>query len=229
MMESKLESIKKILLEKSSTKQLVFRNTKQVFEQLKEIMKSLTNELTNEIYKVDPSVEIKFYDKGELELHLKFSGDTLVFMMHTNVFDFDPNHYIQKTSYVKEDPMREFCGMIQIYNFLADSIKYNREGDMGFLVGRIFVNKEKHFFIEGKRPLAFLYNDFACCTINEVTLRNVIIEAMYYCLNFDLLAPPLDAINYITVEQKNLMSFSGGVPTGKHLGFRMETENEAGV
>ncbi len=227
-MDSKLESIKKILLEKASTKQLVYRNTKEVFGQLKEIMKALTYELTSEIYQVDPNVTIKYYDKGELEVHLKFSADTLVFMMHTNVFDFESDHYIQKTKYIMADPLREFCGMIQIYNFLADSIKYNREEDLGYLVGRIFVNKEKHFFIEGKRPLAFLYNELATCIISDETLRNVVIEAMYYCLNFDLLAPPLDAVNYISVEQKNLMSFGGGMPTSKHLGFRMESERDTG-
>ncbi|MBC7383654.1 MAG: hypothetical protein H7296_11800 [Bacteroidia bacterium] len=227
-MESKLEDIKKILLEKSSTKQLAYRNTREVFVQLKEQLKNLTTELSGEIYQVDPNVEIKYYDKSDLEVHLKFSGDTLVFMMHTNVFDFEPNHFIPKSKYVHEDPMREYCGMIQMYNFLADSIKYNREGDQGYLVGRIFINKDKHFFIEGKRPLSFIYNDFENCIITDASLKNVIIEAMYYCINFDLLAPPIDVANYITVEQKNQMNFSGGVPIAKRLGFRKENEKENG-
>jgi hypothetical protein len=122
--------------------------------------------------------------------------------------------------------MREFCGLIQIYNFLADSIKYNREQDIGYLIGRIFVNKEKHFFIDGKRPLSFLYSDIAKNQVTEEVLRNVIEEAMLFCLNFDLLAAPLDAISYISVEQKNLMSYSSGMPTGKRLGFTMSGEQE---
>jgi hypothetical protein len=47
---------------------------------------------------------------------------------------------------------------------------------------------------------------------------------MLFCLNFDLLAPPVDAINYISVEQKNLMSYSSGMPTVKRLGFQLSTE-----
>ena len=223
-METKLETIKKLLLEKSSAKQLAFRNTKQAFSTLKDLMKSITLHLSSEVYEVDNSIEIKYYDKGDLEAHLKFSGDTLVLMMHTNVFDFEPNHFMHQNDYIKQDPLREFCGMIQIYNFLADSLKYNREGDLGYLVGRIFINKDKHFFLEGKRPLSFLYTDIACCELNEDTLKNVLLESMQYCLNFDLMAPPLELVNYISVEQKNLMSFSGGIPTSKSVGFRMEKD-----
>ena len=50
--------------------------------------------------------------------------------------------------------------MINIYNFLADSFKYNRLNDVGYLVGRVFLNKDLHYFVEGKRQLGFLYNDF---------------------------------------------------------------------
>jgi hypothetical protein len=47
---------------------------------------------------------------------------------------------------------------------------------------------------------------------------------MLFCLNFDLMAPPVDAINYISVEQKNFMSHSSGMPTGQRLGFVMSSE-----
>lgn len=225
-MIEKYSAIKDLLLKKSATKQLVYRNTKEVFGQLKEIVKKVSNSLGGEIYAIEPTVEVKSYDKSELEIHLKFSGDTLVFMMHTNVFDFDPNHFIQKTEYIKEDPMREFCGMIQIYNFLADTIKYNREGDVGYLVGRLFINKEKHFFFEGKRPLSFLYSNISGTPIDEEALEKMVLEAMQYCLNFDLLAPPIENMSFITLEQKNIMSHSSGMPTGKRLGFRYQAEND---
>jgi hypothetical protein len=114
--------------------------------------------------------------------------------------------------------------MIQIYNFLSDSIKYNRDQDAGYLIARVFINKEQHFFIDGKRPLSFQYNDIEKNIISPETLRTIIEEAMLFCLNFDLLAPPVDAINYISVEQKNLMSYSSGMPTVKRLGFQLSTE-----
>ena len=73
--------------------------------------------------------------------------------MHTNIFDYQSNHQICKTKYVQQDLMRSFCGIINIYNFLSDSLKYNRMNDSGFLISRIFINKDKHFFVEGDKEM----------------------------------------------------------------------------
>lgn len=227
-MENKFEKITQLLLQKSSTKQLVYRNTKASFIELKEVVRGIAEKLSQTIQPIDGSVEIKYYEKSEFEVHLKFSGDTMVFMMHTNIFDFDQHHYIHNIPYIQEDPLREFCGMIQMYNFLADSIKYNREGDVGYLVGRLFINKENHFFIEGKRPLSFQFGDFGSNQMSKEIYEKIVLESIHYCLNFDLIAPPIENISFITLEQKNLMSHSSGMPTGKRLGFinSLEQENQ---
>jgi hypothetical protein len=226
MITSKIEEIETLLCKKSFVKQEVYKITVDTFSRIKEIMHSTAEKLTPTIAHTAPSVEVKYSEHGNFEAHLKFSGDTIVVMMHTNVFDFDNNHHIGRSNYVKEDPMREFCGLIQIYNFLSDSLKYNREHDMGYLIARIFVNKDKHFFIDGKRPLSFLYGDFEKNIITEDIIKNIIEEAMLFCLNFDLMAPPVDAINFISVEQKNIMSYSSGMPTVKKLGFVMQKDDE---
>jgi hypothetical protein len=223
-MSSKINQIQDILCKKSSTKQQVFRLTQNIFRDLKMVLRELETELTPKLVDDAPHVEVKYSDKGDFEAHLKFSGDTLVVMMHTNVFDFDETHFVNKSAYVKEDLLREFCGMIQIYNFLSDSIRYNRDSDVGYLIARVFINKDQHFFVEGKRPLSFLFNDLEKNIISHDTLRTVVEEAMLFCLNFDLMAPPVEAINYISVEQKNNMSHSSGMPTGKRLGFVMSRD-----
>ena len=66
--------------------------------------------------------------------------------MHTNTFSFDKSHQIWNSSYVKEDEYKAYCGVINVYNFLSDSFKYNRANDLGYMIGRLFINKEKHFF-----------------------------------------------------------------------------------
>lgn len=227
MTESKLKEIKEILCQKSKTKQQVFKLTQAVFHDLKMVLRDIESEITPEIGDKAPLVEVKYYDKGDFEAHLKFSGDTLVIMMHTNVFDLDENHYITKTKYIQEDPLREFCGMIQVYNFLSDSLRYNREHDMGYLIARIFINKDQHFFIDGKRPLPFMFGDLEKNIMSKENLRTIIEEAMLFCLNFDLIVPPVDAINFITVEQKNIMSHSSGMPTSKRLGFSMQKDDSS--
>lgn len=223
-MESKISQINEILCKKSAAKQLAYKITHDVFREIKEVMKELQSDILPCVQEDAPAIEVKFYDKGEFEAHFKFAGDTIVVMMHTNIFDFDENHFASKTRYVKEDSLREYCGLIQIYNFLSDSLKYNREQDSGYLIGRMFVNKEKHFFIEGKRPISFMYSDFEKNIVNRENIRSILEESMLFCLNFDLQVPPVDAVNYISVEQKNQMSYSSGMPTSKRLGFTMSSE-----
>lgn len=218
-MESKINQIQELLCHKSATKQQVYQITQSIFRDLKLVLRAMETQLSPKLITDAPSVEVKYSDKGDFEAHLKFSGDTMVIMMHTNIFDFDQGHYVNKSKYVLEDKLREYCGMIQIYNFLSDSIKYNRDHDVGYLIARIFINKDQHFFIEGKRPLSFQYSDIEKNKISQEHLTTIVEEAMLFCLNFDLVAPPIDSINYISVEQKNMLSYSSGLPTGKRLGF----------
>ncbi|MEN9458522.1 MAG: hypothetical protein RL135_1100 [Bacteroidota bacterium] len=225
-MENKLFEIKELLLKKSSAKQKAFRSTKETFALFKSAAKRISDNLHKEVSTIDANVEVKFYEKSEYEMHLKFSGDTLVLMMHTNIFDFEPNHFIHQSEYIKADSMRQYCGMIQIYNFLADSIKYNREGDLGYLVGRVFVNNEKHILVEGKRPLSFLYGNIENSVLEESVVENILIESILYCINFDLIVPPMEAVSYISLEQKNMMSYSSGMPTGKMLGFLNQSDSD---
>jgi len=159
------ELILKTLREKSSMKQDVYANNVATFNLLKSVAKQMAADLKKEATAMDKRVVIDFKDKGLFEFELRVAGDLLIFCMHTNVFEFDKSHQIWRTSYVKEDPMRSFCGIINIFNFLNDSFTYNRVNDSGYVIGRIFVNKDNHYFIEGKRQLGFLYNDFVHYTI----------------------------------------------------------------
>ena len=71
----------------------------------------------------EKGVEVEYSSKGKFEAQIKFSGDTLLFHMHSNIFDFPSVHPLYKTKYVKEDKSRAFCGVINVYNFLSDSLK----------------------------------------------------------------------------------------------------------
>src|SRR5436190_22880765 len=106
-----------------------------------------------------------------------------------------------KTSYVRDNPARSFCGMIYVYNFLADSLKYNRASDVGYMIARVFTNNELHYFVEGKRQLGFLYNDFANKVIDKKGLRDVVESAIIYALDFDLFTPPFDEMQEVSVSQ----------------------------
>jgi hypothetical protein len=220
------ELILKSLKEKSSLKQDVYANTLETFMTMKKIAKLMVADLSKTYGAVDKRVTIEYREKGEFEFDLKVAGDLLIFAMHTNIFDFDKNHQVWKSSYLREDLSRSFCGMINIYNFLSDSYKYNRINDLGYLIGRIFVNKEKHYFVEGKRQLGFLYNDFVHAVISEKEIKAILESTILYCVNFDLFAPPFDAYKEISVSDMQSVSESMQVKTGKRLGFRFQADSD---
>lgn len=216
-----IETIK----EKIAVKQEIYKNMTMVFRDLKHVVTEITDELCDEAKEIK-EVIIEYKERSNFEIELKIAGDILVFSMHTNIFDFENSHEMYKTTYVKDDHLRSYCGVIHIYNFLSDSFKYNRSNDIGYLVARIFVNKDMHYFVEGKRQLGFLYNDFANSVIDKKEIRKVIESAILYSLSFDLLTPPYQAVQEMSVGEMLQMSSDNKIRTGKRLGFKFQADND---
>ncbi len=227
-MSNKKEEILKLYSEKGSLKQTVFRNTYQSFLQLKGVLLELTNEYNKQLKGKDKKLLMKFKDRGRFQVSFKFGGDLLLFSMHSNVFEFDREHSIWKTGYLQKNKQGAFCGIINIYNFLSDSFKYERNNDLGYLVGRIFINKDFHYFVEGKRQMGAIYKNFGNSQIDDDALRNIVESAIQYVLEFDLLVPPYDTVKITSVEivqeRNNIMIQQ----TGKRLGFKFNSDDVLG-
>jgi hypothetical protein len=220
------EMITQVLEGKSSMKQDVYQNTLAVFNQFKEEIKGIADQLNNDISKKDQRLIIEYKEKGEFEAELKFAGDVLIFYMHTNVFKFDEEHGISKTPYAQEDERRRFCGIISIYNFLSDSFKYKRVNDLGYMIGRIFVNRDNHFMVEGKRQLGFLYDDFANAVMEKEAIRAIIESSIIYTLEFDLLTPPYDVVKEVSVMQIQEATNYAMLKTAKRMGFSFQSGHD---
>ena len=216
------ENIVNLLKEKAGTKQKVYRITKQVFSEIQEILIEKAKNISSKIS--DEDFSVSYEESGDFDAKLKFSGDTLLFNMHTNIFDFHTSHQIHKTSYVKDDRTRAFCGIINIYNFLSDSLKYNRLNDAGFLIARLFINKDRHFFVEGEQQLGFLFNDFINQKINKEYMHNIVNSVMDYSLNFDLQTPNFNDVKVISVHQILDINNNHKIKTSKRLGFQFSDE-----
>lgn len=213
------------LKEKGYLKQHIFEQTFEIFEELKSILAETNKYFTRKLNSEDKKLYFQYKDKGDFEAVVSFAGDTLIFTMHTNVFNFERSHSIWKQSYVKEDESRSYCCVINVYNFLTDSFRYDRENDLGYLIARIFVNKDKHYFVEGKRQLGFLYNDFATAVINREALINIVDSTILYTIDFDLLMPDYDSVKQVSVSDINLAYETLQPVTAKRLGFKFQADN----
>jgi hypothetical protein len=222
------ETIIKLLSEKSVMKQDVYSNTIEVFNDLKDLLKEKAEDMSGQVTKVDKRVNIFYKDLSIQSMQLKVAGDMLDFEMHSNVFEFDRSHPMYKTSYIKENDFNSFCGIISVYNFLADSFKYNRLGDLGYLIARIFVNREKRFFVETKTKFGAKYNRFSDVPINKENLSDIVNELIIYSITFDLFTPPFDSVRMVTVNEIQEKSSSSALRTGKRLGYLGGTESGGG-
>ncbi|MEN8116579.1 MAG: hypothetical protein ABFS16_06340 [Bacteroidota bacterium] len=220
------KSFLEALVIKSSVKQKVYYNTKQTFVILKKVLNQLEKDYVSAIEsKVTDAVLPYYKDRGPFETEFKIGGDLLIFSMHSNVFEFDDKHPVWNTKYIKEDPIRSYCGIINIYNFLADSFKYNRLNDLGYLVARIFINKDNHFFVEGKKQTDETVKDFAIDTISPGILRQIIETAIQFSIEFDLLVPHYDQVKMATVDQMRKKISHSKMTTGKRLGFSFPSDD----
>ncbi|HQV74624.1 MAG: hypothetical protein KBA60_05885 [Flavobacteriales bacterium] len=205
---------------KSGMKQDVYKRTVELFELLKTTLSAVAEDLAIGVKEHDQRLTVAYTDKGAMACELKAAGDLIIFHMHTNVFKLDQSNSLWKSSYLEEDEMRGYFGLINVYNFLNDSFKFNREGDIGYLVARIFLNKDGHFFVQGKKQLGFLYNDLQGSSLDSEMLKAVIQSVIQYVLEFDLLAPPYDQVSQVSVSEMNELNANVQVVTGKRLGFR---------
>ena len=215
-----------MVFSKSELKQKVFHATKETFEMFREETRELIEQFRHRSQAEGKTVAFEFTDRGDFEFEVKFAGDILLFMMHTNVFEFSRDHQVMKTPYVREDAKRSYCGVIHIYNFLADSFAYQRDNDLGYMIGRVFVNNERHYFIEGKRELGMLYSNFGTSLINSESVQSIVESAIEYTTNFDLLTPPYDEVKVVSVGEMRTNFDKKSLVTGKRLGFRFQADSE---
>ena len=213
-----------ILNKKGQLIDLVYQNTLQSLNLIKKVLTDLMKEYGKKFPDGSKSIALVREDMGDFEVHLKFAGDVLVFSMHTNIFEFSRYHEVMSTAYIRQDKERSYCGIINIYNFLSDSFKYNRVNDIGYLIGRLFINKDRSYFIEGKREVGLLYNNFGQEVFDEAAARKLVESAILYAINFDLLTPPFDSVKEISLEEVKSMVDSYTLKTGKRLGFKFQAD-----
>lgn len=214
------------VINKAILKQDVYKNTLNASKLFKEVIVEVVDEFK---YKLTPNqshISFEYRDKDVFEMELKFAGDVLIFMMHSNIFEFPRMHEIMKTNYIREDKNRSYCGIINIYNFLADSFKYNRENDLGYLIGRVFINNENHYYIEGKKELGLIYNNFANNILTKEAVHSIVEKAILYTSNFDLLTPPYEEVKEVSVFEIQANIDNIRLKTGKRLGFKFQADSD---
>lgn len=222
-MEDNTKVILDLLLNKSALKQNIADDCQVVFGEFKKIISSEIEQLKTSV--TDPRIRLSVKEKGNFEIHVLIGSDLLVFHLHTNVFRLPDENPLWGTKYLKEEDNRGYFGVIYVYNFLAESFLQNRVNDSGYLIGRMFINKDRHIMMEGQGQLGFLFRDLENTILTDEMIRAIVQSTFAFALQFDLLVPPFDFVAELSVGEIQLISDSLQLQTGKRLGFKMKSDD----
>ena len=225
--ENNRAQILQVLLDKSVLKQDISNDSEKVFALLKTHIKIELAELQKSV--TDKRVRLSFHEKGEAEIHVYVGSDVLVFTLHSNVFRLPDSNALWGTSYFKEDENHGYFGVIYIYNFLAQSFLQNRLNDSGYLIGRILINHDRHFLVEGKGTLGRLFQDPQNMQLNEQIIGLIVQLSFHYALTFDLLVPPFEVMEELSVAQIQQIGDELKLKTAKRLGFKRSSEESENI
>ena len=100
------ESLSDLIFSKGELKQNVYNATKESFELFRQTAKDVLALLQEKNRKEGKDIKFEYTDRGDFEFEIRFAGDLLIFMMHTNVFEFSRNHEVMKSPYIRENPSR---------------------------------------------------------------------------------------------------------------------------
>jgi hypothetical protein len=221
-LEANRQQLIDLLMHKSALKQDVADDLEVVFADLRKLIDLEIKALKEVI--TDERVRLFVKDRGDHEFHVYIGSDVLVFNLHHNVFRLPDSNPLWGTSYFKSQPNNGYFGTIHIYNFLAESLQQNRLDDQGYLLARIFVNHERHFFIEGKGSLGYTFSDPQHMLLSSEMLQLVAQMSFAYALQFDLYIPPFELMDEVSVGQIYVMGEQLKLRTAKRLGFKMSAD-----
>lgn len=219
-----LEYIQQLLESKSTAKQITYKNLLAAFNQLAKESKRIIDELKKKVRAADEDVTVNFLPVNEHEFHVKLAGDLLIFVLHTNVVTLDETHEVMKEPYIQEHDANRYFGQIMIYNFMSDSLRFNRVNDPGYLLARLLINHENRFIVEGEGQLGTLFSSISNPPVNEEILNTLVKLALTLAIENDLMAPPFPQVRFITLYQK--MEKTQELGAGQKIGFRMSYENK---
>lgn len=218
-----VQRIKDMLENKSTAKQTTYKHLVAAFSTLTNHARQIIEELKRRARPGDSDVTLEFNSINDQEFDVKLAGDMLIFVMNTNIVTFEDSHPILNEDYIKEKEVNRYFGQIMIYNFMSDSMKFNRMNDPGYLLARLMINHENRFFIEGEKDLS-VYNQISDKEITEEDLSALVKIVLKMAIENDLVTPAFTQMKSTTLNQKKDHTLELG--GAQKIGFRMSYENK---
>lgn len=222
--EDPLERIRTMLEYKSTAKQITYKKLLAAFDSLAKESKRIITELKKRVKPGDSDVTLDFKKINAHEFQMKAAGDMVIFVLHTNIVTFDDSHELMKDSYIRASELNRYFGQIMIYNFMSDSLEFNRMNDPGYLLARLLINHEGRYIIEGEGKLGVVFSHISESPITETDLNILVKLALTLAIENDLTALPYPQVKFITLHQK--LEKTQELGAGSKIGFQMSYQGK---
>jgi len=222
--EDPLERIRTMLEYKSTAKQITYKKLLTAFDILAKESKRIITELKKKVKPGDSDVTLDFRKINAHEFQMKAAADMVIFVLHTNIVTFDDAHEIMKDPYIRAAELNRYFGQIMIYNFMSDSLEFNRLNDPGYLLARLLINHEGRYIIEGEGKLGVVFSHISDSPITEADLIILVKLALTLAIENDLTALPYPQVKFITLNQK--LEKTQELGAGSKIGFRMSYQGK---
>jgi len=222
--EDPLERIRTMLEYKSTAKQITYKKLLAAFDILAKESKRIITELKKKVKPGDSDVTLDFRKINAHEFQMKAAADMVIFVLHTNIVTFDDAHEIMKDPYIRATELNRYFGQIMIYNFMSDSLEFNRLNDPGYLLARLLINHEGRYIIEGEGKLGLVFSHISDSPITEADLVILVKLALTLAIENDLTALPYPQVKFITLNQK--LEKTQELGAGSKIGFRMSYQGK---
>lgn len=216
-----IDFLKFKLRTKSVLKQKIWNLALDMFDGLKNEASGLANTLSD---KNNEYPEVEFSEIDQHEFNLKFGSDILVFSLQTNIVTFAKSYHVMKSKSVSSNKDLSFFGQIIIYDFMADTIKYHRTDDLGYLLARVLINADNHFVIEGVGGLKYIFQSIEETEATKANLSLLVKKALAVSIDNDLYGSDFSKIRSITLGKK--LAKTREIGHGDKIGFQLKDEDE---
>jgi hypothetical protein len=206
----------------SKLKYNLFESTEKLFGELEIICRELMQEII-QTNKEEKPIPLKLEKINDYEFIFRIGGDVMIFILQSNIVRLPDDTYLSKSKYLKKDVSLRYFGQILIYNFLSDTLTFGRLEDPGYLIGRILLNRENKFFLEGDRKIVFNFPELKDNPVSKEKMRDLVEQLVVSVLENDLLAPAFQDIMLISYHQKLEHTSSMGNP--QKIGFDLFAKN----
>lgn len=206
----------------SKLKYNLFESTEKLFGELETICLELMQEII-QTNKEEKPIPLKLEKINDYEFIFRIGGDVMIFILQSNIVRLPDDTYLSKSKYLKKDVSLRYFGQILIYNFLSDTLTFGRLEDPGYLIGRILLNRENKFFLEGDRKIVFNFPELKDNPVSKEKMRDLVEQLVVSVLENDLLAPAFQDIMLISYHQKLEHTSSMGNP--QKIGFDLFAKN----